>query len=203
MPAIIDRGDKMTDSQYDDNREMMRAFRFFSLEGRKEKGDRFLQPWLFCHVYASSSKRKGELKRAYKEIKRFFAQKELQNIRKDAGPEADRIIEAEIYDSANVYLTICRDDDGFGKKLFGLMRMKANEKEEKIIRDVYDGMIPLLVRLDDFAERLVMMRAIDLACRSLYPQRLEDMKARIDAIEDPALRSVFDAFEIPEEASES
>ncbi len=194
----------MTDSQHDDIRKKIDSFRYFPLGGgRKEMGDRFLQPWLLCHVYASGSKRKGETKRAYKEIKRFFGQKELQNIRKEAESDADRIIEEQIYDSANVYLTICRDDDGFGKKLFGLMRMKADEKENKIIRDVYNGIIPLLLRLDDFAERFAMMRAIDLACRSLYPQRLEDMKAWIDAFEDAQLRSVFDAFEIPAEASES
>ena len=193
----------MTHSQYDDIRKKMDDFRYFTLDKRKEKGDRFLQPWLFCHVYASGSKGKGEIKRAYKEIKRFFEQEALQEIRKEAGADADRIIEKEIYDSANVYLTICRDDDNFGKKLFGLMRMKADEKEDKIIRDVYNGIIPLLARVGDFAERFAMMRAIDLACRSLYPQRLEDMKAWIDAIEDAELRSVFLAFEIPGEAPES
>ncbi|HHW92932.1 MAG TPA: hypothetical protein GX734_00310 [Clostridiaceae bacterium] len=193
----------MTDSQYDDIRERIRSFRFFPIKGRKEMGDRFLQPWLICHVYASGNKGRGEMKRALKEIRRFFAQKELQNIRKDAGLDGDRIIEETILDSANVYLTICRDDDGFGKKLFGLMRMKADEKENKIIRDVYNGIIPLLARIDDFAERFAMMRAIDLACRSLYPQRLGDMKAWIDSIEDADLHAVFHAFEIPEEASES
>ena len=203
MAGITDRGSSKTDSKHDNNREQIDKFRYFPLEGRKEKGDRFLQPWLFCHVYASGSKRKGEIKRAYKEVIRFFGQKELQNMRKDAGEDADHIIEAEIYDSANVYLTICRDDDGFGKKLFGLLRMKADEKENKIIRDVYNGFIPLLARMEDFAERLVMMRAIDLACRSIYPQRLDDMKAWIDSIEDADVRSVFDAFETPEEASES
>ncbi len=199
----MEEGDLMTDSQYNDIRERMKSFRYFPLDGRKEMGDRFLQPWLYCHVYASGNRRKGEMKRAYKEIKRFFDQKELQNIRQEAGQDGDRVIEEEIFDSANVYLTICRDDDGFGRKLFGLMRMKADEKEDKIIRDVYKGIIPLLARVNDFAERLTMMRAIDLACRALYPQRLGDMKALIDSIEDADLRAVFHDFEIPEEAPES
>jgi hypothetical protein len=204
MAGITDRGSSMTDSKHDNIREQMDKFRYFPLEGRKEKGDRFLQPWLFCHVYASGSKRKGEIKRAYKEVIRFFGQKELQNMRKDAGEDADHIIEAEIYDSANVYLTICRDDDGFGKKLFGLLRMKADEKENKIIRDVYNGFIPLLARMEDFAERLVMMRAIDLACRSIYPQRLDDMKARLRRVifgaYDPKsgmAGSVANVFDLP------
>ncbi|HHX18856.1 MAG TPA: hypothetical protein GX728_00255 [Clostridiaceae bacterium] len=194
----------MTDSQYDNFRERMKSFRYFPLEGRKEMGDRFLLPWLYCHVYASGKRGKGEVKRAFKEIRRFFEQKELQSIRKDAGLDGDRIIEEEIFDSANVYLTICRDDDGFGRKLFGLMRMKPDEKEEKIIRDVYKGIIPLLASVNDFAERLTMMRAIDLACRSIYPQRLGDMKALLDSIEDADLRAVFCDFEISaEEAPES
>ncbi len=193
----------MTDSDFDDIRESLKNFRYFPLEGRKGVGDRFLQPWLFCHVYATGSKRKGEMKRAYKEIKRFFGQKELQKIREQAGVEGDRLIEEEIYDSANAYLTICRDDDGFGKKLFGLLRMKQDEKEDKIIHDVYNGMIPLLGRIDEFTERLAMMRAIDLACRALYPQRLDDMKAWIDSIDNDELRSVFASFEtVPAENGE-
>ncbi len=192
----------MTDSQLDEIRERIENFRYFPLEGRRGRGDRFLQPWLFCHVYASGSKRKGEMKRALKEIKHFFNQRELQEIRQDAGADADRLIEEQIVDSATAYLTICRDDDGFGKKLFGLLRMKPEEKEDKILHDVYSGMIPLLIRLEEFPERKAMMCAIDLACRSLYPRRIHDIKALVDSIEDQALRAVFFPFDLSSEESD-
>ncbi len=182
----------MDNEQWDDR---MRAFRFFDIDGKRQQGDRFLQPWLFGHVYASGSRSKSERRRATKELKRFFDQKELKMLLKDAGDKGDELLEGQLFDSADKYLAICRDDEGFGRKMFGLMRMKTDEKEDKIIRDVYDGLIPLFYKLEDLDERFMMIRAIDQACRKLYPQRLADMKAWIDAMPDASLRTMLPEFE--------
>lgn len=175
--------------------ERMEAFRFMKLPGKQEKGDRFLQPWLYCHVFAAGSMGKGERKRAAKELKRFFAQKDLVAILKDAGENSGFLMEAHLFDSADKYLTICRDDDGFGRKLFGLVRMKSQEKEEKIIADVYRSMIPLLAQLHDLIESRAMIRSLDRACRSLYPQRLEDMEAASGVLKDDSLQALLDPFD--------
>ncbi len=174
--------------------ERMEAFRFFKLSGKQEQGDRFLQPWLYCHVFAAGSKSRGERKRANKELKRFFTQKDLVAILNDAGERGGSLMEEHLFDSADKYLTICRDDDGFGRKLFGLMRMKSQEKEDKIIADVYRGMIPLLGLLSDVSERCTMIRALDLACRKLYPQRLADMETAVGALKDDSVRALLSPF---------
>ena len=182
-------------NEWHEAEERMRTFRFFAIDGKRQQGDRFLQPWLFGHVYASGSRSRGEKRRASKELKRFFDQKELLKIMDDAGEYRDQLMEAQLYDSADKYLEICRDDDGFGRKMFGLMRMKADEKEDKIIRDVYVSMIPLLFSLENLDERFTMIKALDQACRTLYPQRLEDMKILVETMPDESIRSVLPEFE--------
>ncbi|NLA70903.1 MAG: hypothetical protein GX850_00455 [Clostridiaceae bacterium] len=173
----------------------MKCFRFFPLEGTRGMGDRFLQPWLYGHVYASGSRRRGELKRASKELKRFFNQRNLVPILEDAGEYRDELLESQLMDSAATYLALCRDDDGFGRKLFGLIRMKPDEREDKIIADVYTGMIPILMKLADLPERVAMIQALDHACRAQYPQRWKDMESLIDSMKDQASRSLFPPFE--------
>jgi len=185
--------------------ERMEAFRFFELSGKREKGDRFLQPWLYCHVFAAGTRGRSERKRASKELKRFFSQKDLTEVLQDAGDESQALLELHLFDSAAKYLTICRDDDGFGRKLFGLMRMKAKEKENKIISDVYLAMIPLLAALSDLPQGPAMIRALDQACRKLYPQRLADMEVAAESLKDDTARALippFDAYE-PQEDGES
>ncbi len=41
------------DNEWQEAEARMRAFRFFPIDGKRQQGDRFLQPWLFGHVYAS------------------------------------------------------------------------------------------------------------------------------------------------------
>lgn len=175
--------------------QRLEAFRFFTIDGKRERGDRFLQPWLFCHVYASGSKSRGERKRAGKELARFFQQKELVRILEDAGEDGRVLLEAQLFDSADKYLTICREDEGFGKKLFGLMRMKSDEKEDKIISDVYLAMLPLLLLLTELEERFTMIHALDQACRRLYPQRLEDMAYMLANMKDKTLCGLLEDFD--------
>lgn len=182
----------------------MEVFRFIRLSGKQEEGDRFLLPWLHCHVFAANLNSKGERRRASKELNRFFAQKELAAILEEAGESSSSLLEEHLFDSADKYLTICRDDDGFGRKLFGLVRMKAGEKEDRIIADVYRAMIPLLGMLSDLDESRTMIRALDQACRKLYPQRLAEMKAAAGALKDDSLRALLPPFDfVPQESDGS
>lgn len=175
----------------------MKAFRYFDLGQGRGKGDRFLQPWLFCHVYASGSRSRGERKRASRELTRFFKQTPLQTILEEAGSEGEALVEGELMDSAAKYLAICRDDDGFGRKLFGLVRMKQEEKDDKILRDVYQAMLPLLVALKDLKEGPAMVKALDLACRRLYPERQAQMRHLVETGKDGSLGAVLPPFEDP------
>lgn len=194
-------GDRqMSGSDFERLEEAMQAFRYFPLEGRQESGDRFLQPWLFCHVYAMGSRSKGERKRASKELKRFFKEGQLKAILDQAGQDRALLLEAHLFDSAAKYLAICRDDDGFGRKFFGLTRMKADEKEDKIINDVYRAMIPLLAALVDMTEGPAMMRALDQACRQQYPLRVGDIRYLVETAKDESLLSVLPPFEDPPQA---
>lgn len=161
--------------------DRMKAYRFFELSGKGTTGDRFLQPWLYCHVFATGPRGRGAVKQARKELERFFNQKDLVAILDDAGEDREALLESQLIDSAEKYLTISRDDDGFGRKLFGLLRMKQPEKEDRIIGDVYRSMIPLLAALDSIPQSRMMILALDRACRGLYPQRLQDMEAAVVA----------------------
>ena len=59
----------MDNEQWDDR---MRAFRFFDIDGKRQQGDRFLQPWLFGHVYVLGFCLKSECRWVMKELKCFF-----------------------------------------------------------------------------------------------------------------------------------
>ncbi len=193
--------DNRTDSpQAKETMEAMEAFRFFPLSGKKEKGDRFLQPWLYGHVFATGQSGRGERKRAQKELKRFFTQKELRAILDQAGQDGQTLLETQLHDSARKYLKLCLSDDGFGRKLFGLVRMKEEEKEDKIIRDVYRSMIPLFLALPDLEEAEVMIQALDRACRQLLPGRTEDMEALVMSLDNDRLDSLLPPFEHAPEA---
>lgn len=184
--------------------ERLEAFRFFELDKGRGTGDRFLQPWLYCHVYATGPRGRGVRKRAVKDLGRFFTQKDLASILEGAGQDRAGLLDELLFDSAAKYLAICRDDDGFGRKLFGLMRMKGEEKEDRIIRDVYAFMIPLLVSLSELEEAGPMIRALDRACRRQYPQRLEDMRHLIESRDDDAIQALLPPFDPdPGEGNES
>ncbi len=196
--------EKMKDPERKALQEDLAAFRYFELEKRRGQGDRFLQPWLFSHVYATGPGGRGVRKRAEKDLKVFFGQKDLSSIFDRAGPYREEILEEVLLDSAASYLAICRDDDGFGRRLFGLMRMKGEEKEDKIIRDVYLSMLPLLASLTGLEEALPMIRALDQACRGQYPQRLEDIRQLVEGKGDDSLRDLLPPFDLlSEEESES
>lgn len=174
--------------------ERMKAFRLIQLPGKGKTGDLFLQPWVYCHVFALGSRSKGERRRATRELGRFFNQKELVAILKDAGEKGETLLEEQLMDSAQKYLEICRDDDGFGRKLFGLVKLKPEAKEDKIIGDVYGAMLPLLAALPDLAEADAMIRALDRACRQFYPLRLETMEAVVASLKDDGLRERLPSF---------
>lgn len=162
--------------------ESLRRFRFFPLEREKRQGDRFLMLWLTCQLYAADVSRKGRVRRARRDLCRFFEQRELTSALEEAGEFRAEILEDAIFDSASVYLTICRDDENYGRKFFGIVKMKSQDRENKIIAEVYRGILPLLAAMQDFPLRVVMARAIHTACQEVLPQRA------------PSIEAVFAAF---------
>ncbi|MGI6157365.1 MAG: DUF6553 family protein [Saccharofermentanales bacterium] len=182
--------------------DALRSYRFFPLKYEEGKtGDIFLRPWIYCHVYASGHKGRGERKRASRELKRFFNERPLSAILKEAGDDAETLLAWHLDNSAEVYVRLCRDDDHFGRKLFGLLRMKTDERIDKIIRDTYLSMIPLLAMLSDVPERTSMIRALDRACRRTFPTRAEDIRSLVETHLDEATRSLLPAFDSSSEGS--
>lgn len=170
----------------------LEAYRFFPLKDRKEeKGDRFLMPWIYSHIYGTNKQTKGEIKRAAKEINAFFAQKELEEIKRDAGDLWLGLIGEQLYDSALLYLRISKSDPSFARKFFGLVRMSDEETDNKIFRDVYGGMITLLLRLPEFPYRALMIRALDESFLIVYPERQAEVDQWIESLPDPAMRALF------------
>ncbi|MGI6616638.1 MAG: DUF6553 family protein [Saccharofermentanales bacterium] len=166
----VNNNDKEVKQPSDLVGESLRRFRFFPLKHEEREGDRFLLLWLTCQLYSADVRRKGRVRRARLELCRFFEQKELTNALEEAGEYRTELLEEAIFDSANVYLTICRDDDNYGRKFFGVVKMKSQDRENKILSEVYQGMLPLLAAMQDFPMRAVMARAIHTACLNVLPQ---------------------------------
>ncbi|GEM_PF-770625 len=161
--------------------ESLMRFRFFPLEHEEKLGDRFLLPWLLCQLYSADASRKGRVRRARRDLCQFFEQKELTSALEEAGDRRAELLEEAIFDSANVYLTICRDDDSYGRKFFGFVKMKSQDRENKILSEVYQGMLPLLAAMQDFPVRAVMARAIHTACQAILPQRASSIESMLAA----------------------
>lgn len=164
--------------------ERLRRFRFFPLKHEERQGDRFLMLWLTCQLYAADVKRKRRVRRARQDLCRFYEQSELVSALEEADEFRTEILEDAIFDSARVYLTICRDDENYGRKLFGFVKMKSQDRENKIIAGVYRGILPLLAAMQDFPMRVVMARAIHTACQEVLPQRAPSIEALFAAFLD-------------------
>lgn len=168
------------------------AFRYFALKRKEgETGDRFLMPWIYSHMFGTNKQTKSAVKRATKEISEFFNQKELVEIEQDAGDLWMEIIGKHLHDSALKYLKISKEDPQFGRKLLGLVRMNEEEKDNKIIRDVYGGMITLLLQMPDFPYRALMVRVLDESYLTLYPEKQGEVDLWLQKLPDPAMRKIF------------
>ena len=175
----------------DDAEMRLSNFRFFPLRNEDRKGDRFLQPWLICQVYSSEARKKSAVRRAERELCRFFEQEPLAAILESLGSRSATLKQDALEDSARVYLALCRDDEGFGRKLFGLFKMKPGEREDKILTMVYRGMIPLLSSMHDFPEKEVMISALHRGCLSVLPQRKETILVLAASFEDEEIKHLL------------
>lgn len=170
----------------------LEAFRFFELEGKTgERGDRFLMPWIYCSLFGTGRQGGGERKRALRELRKFFNQKEMKRLATLAGDRWNDCLREQLYDSAHKYITLCRDDPDYGKKLFGLLRMKKDEVDRKLFQSVYNDMISLLFRIADFPERELMIESLDLAFLTIYPEKREAVNDWIAHLPDERYRAVF------------
>ncbi|NLV98795.1 MAG: hypothetical protein GX034_03265 [Clostridiaceae bacterium] len=172
--------------------ERLEAFRFFELKNKKqESGDRFLLPWIYTHMFGAGRQSRDSSKRAAKEINLFFNQKELREIEQDAGDLWLELIDSHLQDSALRYLKISKSDPSFGRKFLGLLAMSDEEKDNKIFRDVYSGMITLLLDLPDFPYQALMVRALDESFLTVYPERQGEVDQWLQTLPDPAMREIF------------
>lgn len=168
------------------------AFRFFELNNKQgEAGDRFLLPWIYSHMFGTGRQSRGNSRRAAKEINLFFNQKELLEIEQDAGDLWLELIDKHLQDSALKYLKISKYDPSFGRKFLGLVRMNDEEKDNKILKDVYGGMITLLLDLPDFPYQALMVRALDESFLSVYPERQGEVDLWLQTLPDSAMREIF------------
>ena len=169
----------------------LEAFRFFELKNRKETGDRFLLPWIYSHMFGVGRQSRGNSMRAAKELNLFFNQKELLEIEQDAGDIWIELIDKHLRDSALMYLKISKSDPNFGRKFLGLIRMTDDEKDNKIYKDVYDGMITLLFGLPNFPYRDLMVRALDESYLTVYPEQQDEVDQWLRTLQDPSMREIF------------
>ncbi len=170
----------------------LEAFRFFDLKNRQhETGDRFLLPWIYSHMFGVGRQSHSNSKRTAKELNLSFNQKELIEIEQDAGDLWLELIDKHLQDSALKYLKISKSDPNFGRKFLGLVRMSDDEKDNKIFKDVYGGMITLLFDLPDFPYRALMVRALDESYLTVYPERQDEVDQWLRTLQDPAMREIF------------
>ena len=167
-------------------------FRFFALKGKEnETGDRFLLPWIYSHLFGTGKQTKSDIKRAGKEIKEFFNDKELLEIQRDAGDIWLDAIGKHLQDSALVYIKVSKADPSFGRKLLGLVRMSDQEKDNTSFHDIYGGKITLFLKMPDLPYREAMIRSLDESFLTVYPARQGDVDQWLETLPDDSMRAIF------------
>lgn len=148
---------------FDEAKTALEAYRFFDIKDGKEKGDRLLEPWILLLTIGRSGMSSRRLKRFEKQLAQFFARKEIANALNQAGSESDRLLFEQLLDSARNYLRITVSDPGYNSSLFGLVKLKEEDRERKLAADVHKFMQGPLLMLDNSPFRAVMMRALHRA----------------------------------------
>ncbi len=121
--------------------------RFFKVSRREERyGDKFLELITTVLFYSHNYPGTRNMKRARKDVERFFARPELrQALAEAAGPRQALLL--EFHDAAEVYLRACRDDRHYGSRLFDIVKLKEEEVAAKAAEDVAVHMMHYLVAL--------------------------------------------------------
>ena len=143
--------------------QLMEAYRFFPLDSGKQKGDRFLEPWILLLTMGRAGVSKNSLKRLTKQIDRFFAAPEISQALEAAGEEKDQFLNEHLLDSAKRYLEITKADPGYNSSLFGLLKMRQEDSESKLSGDVHKHMLGVLLEMDQFSYRTPLLRSLHRA----------------------------------------
>lgn len=143
--------------------KMLESYRFFPLESGKQQGDRFLEPWILLLTMAKAGLTKRSLKRLKKQLDQFFDRAPVRQALDAAGSDRERLLEAQLLDSARRYLDITKSDPGYNSSLFGLIKLKEEDRERKLAGDVQTHMLGTLLELDESAYRGPMLRGLHKA----------------------------------------
>lgn len=150
-------------ADFNEAKTALEAYRFFDIKDGKEKGDRLLEPWILLLTIGRAGISGRRLKRFEKQLAQFFARKEISEAVAMADPESERLLYEQLLDSARNYLRITVSDPGYNSSLFGLIKLKDEDRERKLAADVHKFMQGPLLMLDESPYRAVMMRALHRA----------------------------------------
>lgn len=165
---------------YENAKIALEAYRFFDIKDGKEKGDRLLEPWILLLTTGRSGVSARKLRRFEKQLAQFFSRRELTNAFSMAGSKADTLLYEQLLDSAKNYLKITVSDPGYNSSLFGLIKLKDEDRAQKLAADVHKYMQGTLLLLEQSPYRAPMMRALHRAFIAAH----EDGQAWFDGWRD-------------------
>lgn len=111
---------------------------------------------------------------------RFLRNSQLKEIRKDLavmGPEVvaeygesgEKVLYAELYHMANLYMELCSEDNSYASVLFGLGKMKKESFVNKIAKEVYAVGYAVPRGLDLVEECRLLTKAVTEAFYDQFP----------------------------------
>lgn len=146
-----------------------------------QKGDRLVQLWTMLLFHGNNSRSAWGVRTAKKEIAGYFAQKVWQEALDLAGSDRQQLIVEQLLDSAQVFLTTCRDDSKYGSKLLGVMRMNANDVAAKAGEDVCKGIISFLLHIELPGESEAIIHAAVMAYPRVFSEHREALNDAMQA----------------------
>ena len=171
--------------------ERIHELRFKYVDRKKQrKADLLMGLWLELKISVTQSQSKRMIVRLEKSINKFFSQKEILTMLEEDTLAVQKALYAEILDSALIYQKANLEDRHYGSKFLNFVKMKDDEIAYKAAREVYQVIIPALMRMSDQIWRNQMITALHVAHQEIFAQNTY----RPEALFDAAKLQVYEEF---------
>lgn len=151
--------------------EKIRDIRFAYVDHKQQrKADLFIGLWLKLKISVAQSQSKRVIGKQEKHLNKFFSNKEILTMLEENEQAVRKALYAEILDSALIYQRACLEDHNYGSKFLNLIRMKNNEIAYKAAKEVYQIIIPALMRMNEQIWRNQMITALHVAYQEIFAE---------------------------------
>lgn len=166
-------------------REQFESVRFKVFNHKTgEKGDTLIGFWSTLMFHGRNSRGFFGIKRARKEVDKFWQHPVIAQAIADAGSLADRLISEQLYDSIKIFFKTCREDRHYGSKLLDMMKLKPEQIADKAAADVCGLIYQYWLTLEPIRYRDQIFRAAWHAFPISFPDKPDALRERVNAMSD-------------------